>query len=272
MNFSVLMSVYSKENSSYLRKSLESVFASSLTPTELIIVEDGPLTDLLYLCLDEFEAKYQKIIKRLVLKNNMGLGIALNYGLKICSNEIVFRMDSDDVCIHSRFEQQLLAFKDDKDLVIIGGWIEEMDSNLVLSLGIRKVPSKSNDIEKFKNFRNPFNHMTVAFKKSIILAVGGYQDMPGYEDYFLWLRVLRKYKGKNIGKVLVKARAGKTMIARRQGLKFLNNEFHFQYTIYKLNFISFQNLVRNIITRGLPRLLPVYLLKNFYYKFLRERY
>ena len=46
--FSVLLSIYFKENSSYFRESLRSVFEQLLPPDEVILVEDGPLTDDLY--------------------------------------------------------------------------------------------------------------------------------------------------------------------------------------------------------------------------------
>ncbi len=48
MSFSVLMSVYAKEQPAYLSLALESVFRQSLPPDEVILVEDGKLTEGLY--------------------------------------------------------------------------------------------------------------------------------------------------------------------------------------------------------------------------------
>lgn len=54
MHFSVLMSVYIKEKSQFLKESLNSVFNQTLPPDEVILVEDGPLTDELYSTINDF--------------------------------------------------------------------------------------------------------------------------------------------------------------------------------------------------------------------------
>ena len=55
MEFSVLLSVYKKENPIYLKEALDSVWEKqTLRPTEVVVVEDGPLTKELYEVLEEF--------------------------------------------------------------------------------------------------------------------------------------------------------------------------------------------------------------------------
>lgn len=65
MKFSVLMSVYEKENPFYLDASLRSVFDQTLSPDEVVIVEDGPLTDELSAILSAYKKQYSviKIVK-----------------------------------------------------------------------------------------------------------------------------------------------------------------------------------------------------------------
>ena len=49
MEFSVLLSVYKKENPIYLKEALDSVWEKqTLRPAEVVVVEDGPLTKELY--------------------------------------------------------------------------------------------------------------------------------------------------------------------------------------------------------------------------------
>ena len=102
MKFSVLISLYYKENPDFLRQSLDSVFTQTLPPDEVVLVEDGPLTAELDAVVDEYVRRYQSlhIVK---LPKNMGLGNALNEGLKHCSNELVARMDTDDICYANRY-------------------------------------------------------------------------------------------------------------------------------------------------------------------------
>jgi glycosyltransferase involved in cell wall biosynthesis len=94
--FSVLLSVYYKENPLYFRISLDSIFNQTVLPTEIVLVKDGPLTSELDTVIEEYKLKYP-ILKILPLIKNVGLGKALNEGLKYCSYELVARMDTDDI-------------------------------------------------------------------------------------------------------------------------------------------------------------------------------
>lgn len=52
--YSVLMSVYEKENPSYLEEALLSMLNQSISPEEIVLVEDGPLTSELNETIDSF--------------------------------------------------------------------------------------------------------------------------------------------------------------------------------------------------------------------------
>ena len=73
IKFSVLLSIYYKEQPEYLRLALDSVFSQTLRANEVILVEDGKLTDELEKVVTEYEARYpelkvvrfEKILKRI---------------------------------------------------------------------------------------------------------------------------------------------------------------------------------------------------------------
>jgi glycosyltransferase involved in cell wall biosynthesis len=269
MKFSVLVSIYKKENPLFFDLSLESILVNqSLLPDQVVIVKDGIITQELEFVLNKYIKSFPKIITICGYDDNKGLGFALNFGLSQCSNEFIFRMDTDDICHFNRFEKQLPIIKKN-GISIVGSNIEEFNNEIGDLRNFRKLPSENNDINKFKFSRNPFNHMTVVFKKSIIQSVGGYLEMPGYEDYYLWFRLLKQHKGENINENLVYARVGNDMIARRQGFMFFINEFNFQRTIMINKFISKKQFIKNIFLRGIPRLLPKPILTIFYNLFLR---
>jgi glycosyltransferase involved in cell wall biosynthesis len=270
-SFSVLMSVYKNENSIFLEDSLSSILVDqTIIPNELIVIKDGDLTQELNIVLDRYVVKYPKILKVLGYSKNKGLGYALNLGLSKCSNEIIFRMDSDDIAHPKRFEKQLCAFRANSNVAIIGSNIEEFKSSPQDLNRFRNVPLSSNEINKKKLLRNPFNHMSVAFLKSAINDCGGYIPMPGYEDYYLWLRVLKKYDGLNLSDNLVNARIGNGMVTRRQGLVFFFNELQFQKRLLSDKLISFPIFLTNFFLRVIPRLLPIKILIFLYSKFLRK--
>ena len=96
--YSVLMSLYKKEKPEYLRTALDSMINQTVKPDEIILVEDGPLTDELYHVLKE----YGEHLTRVANEKNMGLGLSLAKGLVLCRNELVARMDTDDISISNR--------------------------------------------------------------------------------------------------------------------------------------------------------------------------
>lgn len=271
LKFSVLLSVYKSESSDYLRLAINSIYKNqSLKPDEIILVKDGILNEDLESCISDLINKIP-VLKVFGYSINKGLGYALNFGLKKCSNEIVFRMDTDDIADSLRFEKQIEVFKNNKNnIAIVGSNIEEFNYKLHDLNRFRNVPYLSSEIHKKKFFKNPFNHMTVAFLKSSIIKCGGYKPMPGYEDYYLWLRVLREFNGVNLSDNLVNARVGNGFLSRRQGLVFFVHEFKFQKTLFLENLIPLSVFIKNIFLRLFPRLLPKKILELIYKKILRN--
>ena len=268
MNFSVLLSVYKLESPKFLSQAIHSIFQNqSLKPDEIILVKDGKLPFILEECILVLQNQIS-ILQVFGYDHNKGLGYALNFGLSKCSNEIVFRMDTDDISHPKRFEIQLPIICNEKNS-IVGSNIEEFNYEIGDLKNFRILPSKNIDINKFKFYRNPFNHMTVVFKKSIIQSVGGYLEMPGYEDYYLWFRLLKHNKGENINENLVYARVGNDMINRRQGFMFFIKELKFQRALVINKLISKKQFIKNIVSRAIPRLLPKPILSIFYNLFLR---
>lgn len=263
-DFSVLMSVYLKENSQYLKDSIDSIFNNTVVPSELIIIEDGVLTDDLYLILDKYENIFPSIT-RVPLKKNVGLGKALNIGLSHCSNEWVFRMDTDDICLTDRFEKQVKFLKENPEVDILSGQVIEFDTTIDNITGNKRVPLAHKDIIQFSKTRNPFNHMAVAYKKSVIESVEGYKHHAYMEDYNLWLRVLAAgYIGANLEDNLVLVRAGEEMIKRRSGKVYLKSEWQLFKMKRSLNYQGTVPAISTLIARSIPRLLPNKFLTRIY--------
>ena len=251
------MSVYYKEKPEYLQLALESVINQTVKPNEIVLVQDGKLTNELQAVITEHLQKYPDIFKTYALKQNQGLGKALNFGMKKCSNELIARMDTDDIAEPNRFELQLKEFEQDKELTLCGGQIAEFADNPSEITGYRNVPLKHNEILIFVKKRNPFNHVTVIFKKQAVQNVDGYQHMPYFEDYWLWARMLKAgYKSKNIDAVLVKVRAGQDMIARRGGWEYVKCIAKFEKALYKIRIINFFDLLAYAILRSVVAIIP----------------
>lgn len=271
MKFSVLMSVYIKEQPDYLQQCLESIWTNqSKRPDEIVVVKDGPLTQQLDNIIDAWKTELGNNLKIVALPNNVGLGKALNEGLNKCSNEWVFRMDTDDICLPDRFEKQINYINQHPNIVLLGGQIEEYDEKMENILGKRIVPINQDDIKTFSIYRNPFNHMTVAYKKSIVLELNGYQHHLYMEDYNLWLRIIaQEYQIHNLPDILIKVRSGKSMYERRKGINYIKSELVLAQLKEQLGLQSFLTSYGYFIIRSLTRLLPTSLIGKVY-KTLRK--
>lgn len=269
--FSVLLSVYIKENPYYLNDCIESILEKqSLLPNEIILVKDGPLTDDLDKIISYWKGKYPFILKTVNLKNNVGLGDALNIGLSHCQYNWVFRMDTDDNCVYDRFEKQIEYIRANPDIAILGTSIEEFDSSMKESLGHRAVPISNNQIKEYIKRRNPFNHMTVAFRKDVIEKVGSYQHHLYMEDYNLWIRVISSgYLVANLEEILVHVRGGDSMIKRRKGFLYIKSELTLAKLKIDKKIDSPLNSYLIFFLRSIPRLLPTLFLSSIY-KALRK--
>lgn len=266
--FSVLMSVYAKENPKFLRLAIESTINQSIKPNEIVIVKDGKLTLELDEVINDFKRNNKELINIVELKKNVGLGLALREGVNRCKYDIIARMDSDDICKYDRFEVQLQAIKNNID--IVGSYIDEFEGNENNIISTRKVPLEKLDIYKYAKSRNPFNHQTVMFKKSAVLKVGNYKEFLWNEDYYLWMRMINENLNMiNIPKSLVLVRTGKELFARRGGFKYAIVDFKLQKEFLSMKFINFNEFLKNCVLRISVRIIPNSLRKQIYLKLLR---
>lgn len=265
--FSVVMSVYAKEKASWLKEALDSVFEQTLPPSEVVLVADGPLPPELESVISSFEDKL-KVVR---LPKNMGLGAALNEGLKACSHSLVARMDSDDIAAPNRFELQIKAFEQDKDLSVLGGAVEEIDSLTKKNIAFRRLPLGDVELKTFLKKRCPFNHMTVMFKKEDVSSAGGYLHLHYMEDYYLWTRMAEKgFKFANLPQILVRARVDGAFYGRRGGFTyFLSNKKLYSY-MKDHGMIGFKDYIYILSVRFLVQtLMPNGIRTLFYKSFLR---
>ncbi len=269
-SFSVLMSVYQNEKPEFLAQALKSVVSNTVCPAEIVMVKDGALTEELEEVLRRFQMEYP-IFKFVIHEKNTGLGIALRDGLLACSHELVARMDTDDVCMPSRFETQLHYMEAHPEIALLGTNIKEFSDTINHPDSQTILPASHEEILKFAKSRNPFRHMTVMFRKSAVLETGNYRHFLWFEDYDLWVRMLLKgYKAANIQEFLVYVRADGNMFARRGGWKYLSQDISFQKFLLRTGFIGRLNYLKNIFGRGVVRLIPNRMRAWIYRIFLRE--
>ncbi|KAA0014611.1 glycosyltransferase [Billgrantia pellis] len=268
--FTVLLSIYEKEKKINFNSAMESIWDyQSLKPNQIVLVKDGPLPADLELLIEEWEKKIGKDTFDLVsLSENVGLGAALNQGINICRNELIARMDTDDISLPHRFERQIAFMHEHPCVDVLSGAIEEWDENFEEKIFTKRLPIKHEEIVKYSSLRSPINHPAVVFKKSAVIKAGGYPEIYP-EDYALWIEML--HKGcifSNIPEVILRMRTGVSFYARR-GRKFLSGELYVLRLQLEYGMISKLKYVSLATSRSMLRLSPS-LVRRLLYKTFRK--
>lgn len=265
-DFSVLMSVYEKDNPEYFNVALNSIFCEqTLKPSQVVVVADGQLTTSHITIFSRFSDSIgSDNVTFVQLPQNVGLAAALNEGLKHCRYELVARMDSDDIALPSRFEKQINYMLDNPNIDVCGTLIDEIDSDTQAYISTRRVPLSHSEIALFARKRSAVSHPSVVFKKSKVLAVGGYPLFRKSQDFALWsLLLVNNAMFANIDEVLLKMRTGRDLMARR-GLSYLKYEYQVMFFQWKIGFITLAELMKYITVRTIFRILPARLKKLLY--------
>ena len=268
--FSVLLSLYIKEQPSFLKQSLDSLLSQTLQPNEIVLVKDGPLTSELDAIVSDFTKRCASL-KVVALPQNQGLGRALNEGLKYCSYDLVARMDTDDIAKPDRFEKQVEVFRRNPNIDVCSAWIDEFEGEWDNVISTRRLPERHEDIVCYAQSRCPINHPVVMFKKSAVIKAGGYQHFPLFEDYFLWMRMLKSgARFYNIQESLLYFRTSSDMFKRRGGWKYAMDEYRFQKVMWNMDMISVKRFLLNVLTSFPVRIAPNQVRSWFYKKALRK--
>ena len=272
MNYSVLMSVYKKEKVEYFIQAVDSLLSQTIPPEQIVLVRDGTVYEELQKIIDKYVSDYSNVFTYLPLEENGGLGSALRYGLTHCRNELVGRMDTDDISVPDRFEKQLDFMRNNLDVAVVGGDVSEFVEKPTDVTGYRIVPKSHEEISKSIKKRSPFNHPTVMFRKSMVEKANSYESFYLFEDWYLWLKLyLTDAKLANLDMVLVNMRC-LGMASRRGGLKYYKSFVKLLQYMKKNKIIkTFEYFKMKIIRFCGYVLLPNKMREWAYKKFLRKK-
>lgn len=267
--YSVLMSVYNQEKPENLQKSIESMMKQTLPPGEFVLVCDGKLDEKLNDVIRWAEENWRDIFVCVRLKEHSGLGEALKEGVLHCKYPYIARMDSDDISEPNRCELQMKEMKKGV-YAVVGGIIQEFRKKPGDMKSYRVSPETQEEILLYAKKRNPFNHPCVMLKKEAVIAAGNYQEFSDFEDYYLWIRMLKQgYRGYNLQKELLHMRVGNGMYERRGGLLYVKSIVRFQKYMREIHYIGNFRFVCNCAIRIFMSIVPKYLRECFYRWFLR---
>lgn len=274
MDFSVLMSVYGKDEAEYFRVALESVsILQTQKPTQIVIVQDGPVPEQIDLIIETLKKRTPEITYTVIKKEkNAGLAAALNTGLAACAYDLVARMDSDDISAPDRFEKQITYFKQHPHVSVMGGAIAEFASKIGDMDSVRQVGLTHEEIREMAMSRSPMNHVSVMFRKAAVDNVGGYSENFGkLEDYKLWVDLMSSGAiFANLEYVLVYVRIGNGFLQRRSNRQEIKDWDMLQTYLLKSHLITKRKAWTNRIYIRAFIYMPAWMKKAAYKLFLRR--
>ncbi len=270
--YSVMMLVYFKADPVEFDAAINSMMTQTVMPDEFVLVCDGPLNPELDSVVSKYLHNYPDVFKIIRIEMKIGIGPCANRALNECRNEIIFRMDADDISEPNRCELELREFMNDPQLDIVGGYIVEFEKGHENEGLLREVPLEHDELLSYARRRIPFNNVTVALRRDRALAVGGFFSLARGEDYEMYCRMLiNGAKGKNIPNVLVRCRVNEDAYARRRQWSHTSSLINVRWQLYKRGFSSFGDFVIMSCSHIAIMILPTGFTKWLYSKHLRKK-
>lgn len=270
-SYSVLMTVYSGENPEQFDGAIRSMLDQTRRTDDFVIVCDGPLTEALDLVLDKYTRENPGLFNVVRLPENVGIGEANNAGLKHCKNDLVAKMDADDIAVPDRCEKQVTCFGKNPELAVLGGIIEEFDQDPETPFAIRQVPAGYDQIRKFARRRQPFNNTTVMYRRSAVEAVGGYRQLRRCEDFDLYIRLLHAgFYAENLEDVLVKVRVDNSACSRRASFSTLQGCVRSRWYSFRIGYSSLLDFLICTVGEFVILICPSSVQQFIYNSFLRQ--
>lgn len=272
MTISVIMSVYKTEEPKYFEQALKSIWDDqSRKPEQIVLVEDGPLTDGLSAVITLWKEKLGEAL--CVCKNatNLGLTKSLNVALNHVTSDLVARMDSDDRSDPRRFERQEAYFESHPDVDIVGGALQEFDEEHE-NLNIRHYPLTHEEAVKYIMKASPLAHPAVMMRMKMFHEGLKYDErFRMSQDIQLWFNAIMKgYHIGNIPEVVLYFRRAGDVFKRRSRVKAKNEFKIYMNGIYRMHGL-WTTAYRYPIARYIFRNLPTPIVKWIYGSRLRTK-
>ena len=197
---SVIIPTYNREM--FILEALESVALQTTAPYEVIVVDDGST--------DRTQALVAKHFPSVVYirTHNQGVSIARNTGYQRSKGNIIAFLDSDDLWLPNKLEEQLAYLEENPTIRILHCNEEWRRTGKLLPQ--KKYHEKKGGELFFDSLpRCVISPSAVIMRKEILIEFGQFdENLIACEDYDLWLRITSSERVGFVEKTLVIKRGG----------------------------------------------------------------
>lgn len=229
----------------------------------VLIIDDGSDLDF---SISEFDL-YNLEIHVLASKNNLGIESALNKGLVFIKENLqatyIARLDCGDKMHHSRLNKQARFLDKNKDVSLLGSWVEFFDEDGTLF--ILKPPTEHNVIKRRMMLGVCFIHPAVIFRSSLVDIVGLYPvDYPAAEDYAYFIKIARNLTTANLPEVLTFVESNKEGISISKRQQQLDSRLKIIWYYREFSIYFLVGVVKLVLLKVLPYKFIVFIKKVVY--------
>lgn len=171
-----------------LKHAIQSCMDQTFTDFELLVVANGPNADEIAVAVQSWFGHDTRL--RIITTDVKYLTFSLTLGLHYARAPLIARMDSDDLSKLDRLEHQVAFMIERPEIVVLGSGYQLIDINGNILSKIC-LPTSNLQIRKALVWHNPMCHPSVIFRRSAVIAAGGYLGGIHAEDYDLWVRLIQ---------------------------------------------------------------------------------
>ena len=261
--YSVLLCVNNGEKSEWLLVALDSMINQTVKPAEIVLVQDGLLTNDLQATIDRFKNEHPTLFKILQMPDQVGLGLALRQGVLACSNGFIACMDANGYSVPTRIEEEFDAMFENK-VDMVGSNVNEFVGSTENVVARRMFPQTPELIYKYAKKETPMSHTSVLLKKRMVLVCGSYENCYLAEDFALFINLLSMCaKGYNVQKPLVYKHYDEEFYRQRSGWEYFKAMILFNKKFYRTGWFTYRDYVCRSIMNGVESLVPPAVKKCF---------
>ncbi len=180
VKLSIIMPVYNAQT--YLRQSIESAIEQTITPKEIICIDDGSI-DASREILKEYEMKYSYI--HIFTQENQGSGIARNLGLRQAKGEFIAFLDADDFYLETDALDKMYEACKRESISICGSYRSKCEFGEILPMKLHRdleIDETGMRIE-YKDFQNEFHYQNYIFLRKMLEDNGiNFPDYRRFQD------------------------------------------------------------------------------------------
>ena len=185
MKFSIVITT--KDRFFYLKRVINAVLESTMTPSEIVVVNDGGEL------IDKNSFNCGHNISLIIINNQFsrGANYCRNLAIQSTSNDLVFLLDDDDSITRESLEKRIVTAKNNPKAGIIFTGIKIVSSNNLNK--VHRVVKPVNDIS-YSQLLSKGNLIgstsRVLIRKEMYIKAGGFDErLSCFQDYDLWIRM-----------------------------------------------------------------------------------